>query len=261
MPLRRAKPSAAGTPGLGHAHHHVGLDRRLLGELLADVDAGLVHALAVEAGVGSGEVDELEQAELRVDPLVGEGLERPRAGGVDHDHLAGQELADEVGADDVEGRALRRQHPAAVLELAEAQRAEPVRVAHADHPRLVHDHEREGALEARQHLGERPLEVAARRCVLGEVGQLVADQLGDEVGVARDGAGQHPGLGGQRLGVGEVAVVAEGEVAVAGPVGRLRVAPRGRAGGGVAAVADGEVAGEAGEGRGRRTPTRRGPGP
>ena len=102
-----------GHAGLGHAHDHVGLDGRLLGELLADVDAGLVDALVVEPGVGAGEVDELEQAELGVDPLVGEGAQRPGPGGVDDDHLAGVELAHEVGADDVERGALRGQHPAA----------------------------------------------------------------------------------------------------------------------------------------------------
>ena len=61
-----------GDARLGHAHHHVGLDRGLLGQLLAHADPGLVHAPAVEAGVGPGEVHELEQAELGVEPLGGE---------------------------------------------------------------------------------------------------------------------------------------------------------------------------------------------
>ena len=63
---------------------------------------------------------------------------------------------------------------------------------------------------------ERPLEVVARRCASsGSWASSLPMQLGDEVGVAGDGARQHPRLGGQRLGVGEVAVVAEGEVALA----------------------------------------------
>ena len=36
---------------------------------------------------------------------------------------------------------VRREDPAAVLELSEAERAQPVRIAHADDARLVHDHQ------------------------------------------------------------------------------------------------------------------------
>ena len=55
-----------GDARLGDRHHHVGVDRRLARELLAHALARRVHAVAVEHGVGTGEVDELEQAELRV---------------------------------------------------------------------------------------------------------------------------------------------------------------------------------------------------
>ena len=79
MPLRAGEALGRGHARLGHAHHHVGLDRRLLGELLAHADAGLVDAAAVEAAVGPGEVDELEQAERRVDALVGERPHRAAA--------------------------------------------------------------------------------------------------------------------------------------------------------------------------------------
>ena len=251
-PLAERDPAAAREalgrryPGLGHAHHHVGVDWCLLGELLADVDASLVDALVVEARVGTGEVDELEEAELGVDALVGERHDGAWPLGIDDHHLAGEQLPHEVRTHDVEGGALGREHPSTVFELAEAQGPEAVRVAHADHPRLIHDHEGERALEPGQDLGERPFEVGfavARELVA----QLVADELRDQIGVARDGAGQHPRLGREGLGVGEVAVVAEREVGLAWAVGGLRVAPGGRAGGGVAAVADGEVPGEAGE--------------
>ena len=40
----------------------------------------------------------------------------------------------------------------------------------------------------------------------------MADQLGHQVAVAGDGAGQHAGLLGQLRGVDQVAVVAEGEL-------------------------------------------------
>ena len=153
------------------------------------------------------------------------------------------------------------------VEPAQAQRPEAVGVAHADGLRLVHDHERERALEPGHDRGDDRLEpaglggigrrgsaldVAPRRVDrpgrgelvgVGACRQLAADQLGHEVAVAGDRALEHAGLLGQRLGVDEVAVVAEREHVLAHrPVGGLGVAPRGRAGGRVAAVADGEVA-------------------
>src|SRR3546814_6842330 len=96
---------------------------------LADVDAGRVDALVVGARVGAGEVHELEQAELRVDSLAGERPHGAGTGGVDHHHLARVELAHEVGADDVEGRALRCEDPA-VLELAEDRKSTRLNSSH-----------------------------------------------------------------------------------------------------------------------------------
>ncbi len=119
----------------------------------------------------------------------------------------------------------------------------PFGIAHGDDPALVDEDQRVGALEPRQHADQRAGEVGLPRH------DLARDQLGDQVAVAADGAGQHPGLVGQRGGVGEVAVVAEGEVHAAGlPEDRLRVAPGAGAAGRVAGVADGEVAGQAAEG-------------
>ena len=236
-----------GQARLGHAHHHVGLDRRLLGEQLAHAHAGVVHAAAVEAAVGPGEVDELEEAELGVEPLGGEHRDRLHAVAVDDHHLAGVELAHEVGADDVEGRRLGGEHPATRLEQTEAQGPEAVRVAHADDPLGVHDDQREGAFEAGQDLDEGLDQGIAGDDVV-DVGHGLdggAQQLGHEVGVGRDHAGQHARLGGELGGVDQVAVVAEGEPGGADrPIDRLGVAPRARPGGGVPRVADGQVAGE-----------------
>ena len=91
-----------GHAGLGHAHHHVGVDGRLLGQQLAHATTGAVHFAAVELGVGPGEVHELDEAQLGVDALGRERTQRANAGGVDHDHLARIDFAHEVGADDVE---------------------------------------------------------------------------------------------------------------------------------------------------------------
>ena len=125
MPDAQGEALGGGHARLGDAHHHVGVDGRLLGQLLAHAHPGLVDVLAVERGVGAGEVHELEQAQPGVDLAGGEGPHRAVAGGVDDDHLAGLELADELGADEVERRRLRRQHPPG-LDAAEAQRPEAV---------------------------------------------------------------------------------------------------------------------------------------
>ena len=101
-------------------------------------------------------------------------------GGVDDDHLAGFDVAHEVGADDVEGGGLAGEHPA-TGDPAEHQRAEAVPVAHADEMGLVHEHERERARQVGQHLLERGLEVAPVGPGLGRV--RPRQQLGNEIGV------------------------------------------------------------------------------
>ena len=95
MPAVAGEPLGRRHPRLRHAHDHVGLGRRLLGQLLAHADAGLVHALPVEAAVRPGEVHELEQAEVGIDLVGREGVDLA-PGLVDDHHLAGVELADEV---------------------------------------------------------------------------------------------------------------------------------------------------------------------
>ena len=247
MAVRDAAPAGValgrGDARLRHRHHHVGRDRRLLGQQFTHALAGGVHGLAVELAVGAGEVHELEEAELRLDAVGRERVEAAHAGGVDDDHLAGRELPHEVGADDVQRGRLRRHDPA-VVEPAEAERPEAVGVAYADDVRVVHQDERERALEHREHVEESPLEVAAvaPQALAGPDDRGRA-QLGDHVRIARDRAVEHAGAGNELGGVGEVAVVAEGEAGVADrAVDRLGVAPRARAGGRVAGVADGQMA-------------------
>ena len=73
--LAVADAAAPGVPlggrqaGVGHAHDHVGRHRSLLGQQLAHADPGAVQLLAVQAAVGPGQVHELEQAQLGIDPL------------------------------------------------------------------------------------------------------------------------------------------------------------------------------------------------
>src|SRR5581483_1824991 len=76
-------------------------DGRLLGEPLAHPDARSVDLDAGEAGVGPGEVEELEDAERAAGRLRHRLLAR-RAAGVGEQQLAGPELALEARADEVE---------------------------------------------------------------------------------------------------------------------------------------------------------------
>ena len=128
------------------------------------------------------------------------------------DQLAGLDLADEAGADDVERRGLAGDHPAA-LEAAEDQRADALRVAGGVQRVLVHEDEAEGAAELGQHVQRGRLEgavgvVGQQRGDQGGVGGVAAAQLAAEVpGAALAVAGVEPVA--QLGGVGQVAVVGQ----------------------------------------------------
>ena len=172
MPLARAKPSAAGMPLLGHAHDHVGVDRRLLGELLAHAHPGLVHVLAVERAVGSGEVDELEEAEVGLD-------RRRRSNGRTERHPVASMMTISPGstsrtkwAPTTSSAGVSEASTQPLSSLPRQSGQKPFGIAGADDVAFVHEHEREGALEAGQHLGERPLERPTVGRRLGVEGQL-----------------------------------------------------------------------------------------
>ena len=57
-------PDGGRGAGLRDRDHQVGVSREVVGEPAADLDAHAVDALARDQGVGTGEVDELEQAAL-----------------------------------------------------------------------------------------------------------------------------------------------------------------------------------------------------
>src|SRR3990167_5353260 len=88
--------------GVGDRHDDVGRHRTFHRQFQADALARLVDADALEARVGAGEIDVLEDAEAA--RLLREGLDRTRAVAVDDDDLAGLDVALEAGADDVEDR-------------------------------------------------------------------------------------------------------------------------------------------------------------
>ena len=226
--------------GVGHGDDEVGLDGVEAGQFAAHVRAHRADVDALERAVGPREIDVLEDAEAEL-VLRHEGLDRAQAVFVDDDDFARLDVADELRAgDDVEGAAFAREQPRAV-DLADAERTEAERVAHADDFALAHQDEGKGAL----HLAERLDEDAVAEAV-GRLGHEVEDDLAVDRGL-EDGA-----LGfqfvAQEVGVDQVAVVADGDLAArAIDDDGLGVFERAGAGGGIADVADGARAGQLGE--------------
>ena len=150
------------------------------------------------------------------------------------DHLARVHLAHQLGADDVEGAALRGDDEA-VVEPAQRERPDPVRVAEGDDRVLGHHHGRVGALQPRHHLRDR---------VLDQLAAVGGEQGGDDlrVGGAAEVDPALLQLGPELDRVGQVAVVGERHLAAVVAPDRLRVLPGAAAGGRVAHVADRHVA-------------------
>ena len=225
--------------------------------------------------VGSRQVDVLEDA--GVGAAHGEAA-RVHARGVDRDEFAGLDLAHEGRATQVQGGGLGGDDPPGG-EAAEHERAVAVRVARRVQRVLVHEDQRERALDARQDLQGgadegRGLKVVNNRRGRGGLvhtrvpgrhgrGRDEGGRPGDAVGHAQQ-RGHEGGVGGgaafevlavvgdlgselaQLDRVGEVAVVAQGERARGGGAERrLGVAPHVRAGRRVADVAQGDVAAQA----------------
>jgi hypothetical protein len=164
------------------------------------------------------------------------------AGLTEHDHLAGLDVADERCSEYLERARLGCKDPAALVlalggrQAAEHEGTDPERVADADDPLLVHEHERVGAFDARQQL---------HACV-NQIGRrLFRQERSQELGVAGP---DEATMGTQQLfvepsGVDQVAVVPERHrPRRAEAEGRLAVLPDGRAGRGVAAMRDGPIA-------------------
>ena len=170
----------------------------------------------------------------------------------DHDDLAVLDVADEAGADDVEGAGLRGQDVAPV-EFAQHQRADAERVAGADQLLVGQRDEGVGAFELRIASTKRSTkrlrrERATRWTIdLGVRGRLADGAVADQVAA-------------QRQAVGEVAVMGDREAAaVELREERLHVAQDRLAGGRVAHVADRREAFEAlDRACGPRTDPRRG---
>src|SRR5215213_2110493 len=222
---------------VGDGDDEVAVGRLLDGEALAHLVARLVDRAAVDHRVGAREVDVLEDAEGA--RALGEREGGAKAVVVYDDHLAGLDVADVLGADEVEGARLRGDDPSAV-EASERERAEAARVADGDERLGRQEEHREGAFRLAQNFGD-GFEHGG--------GRGLRDAVEDDLGVggrSEDGAVALEPLA--RLGgEGEVAVVADGDLPVRAGVDEegLRLAYGDLARGRVARVADGRDAGEA----------------
>ena len=122
---------------------------------------------------------------------------------------------------------------------SEDQRPEAERVAHADHPALVEDHQAVRAADARQDLPQRLDRVR---------GRLVGEQRGQQLRIGRGRQARPAALEllEQVARVDEVAVVADGQRAARSePVRRLGVLPDGGTRCRIAAMGDRELTSEA----------------
>ncbi len=219
--------------GVRHRDDDIALELRLACEDAAHLETGGMDALTVDDGVRTCEIDVLENAGSELLALA--ELVRFEAVVVDDDHFARRDVADELGAIDIEAAGLGRQNPRAVIELADAERAEAMRVSRTDE--LVFRHNGQAIrtldfLEAFEHFFLNRLLARAR------------DEVHEDLGV--DGGLEDRALLLELVadlgGVREVAVVRERDLAACVvDHERLRVRQEARARCRIAHMADGDV--------------------
>ncbi len=160
---------------------------------------------------------------------------RADPGLIDHHDLTRRDVADKIGADDIE-RATFRGENIGIVELAEHQWPHTVRIAHTDQLLAGQRDERIGAGDFRHGIDQ----------TIDDTGLFaVGDEMDNDFGVhggLEDAALQHKAAA-QGGGIGQVAVMGDGEAAIC-QIGEdgLYIAEHGAAGGGVAVMADGGVA-------------------
>ncbi len=232
-----------GNAGVGHGHDDIGSHAGLARELAAHLVARLLHPAAEDARVGARKIDMLENTtRLRNTARVlaaGDAVFR------DHDQFAGKNVADEFGAEQIEGAGFGREDDgvgsAGIFDAAHGERAEAARIARGKDAVARHHHNRKRAFNLRKRVGDG---VDERTCA------GVRDELHDDFGV-RGGlevcavafeARAHVAQ------VHQVAIVRDGDEALGGvDANGLRVEQRGIAGGGITRVTDGHVAGKLGQ--------------
>ena len=154
--------------------------------------------------------------------------------------FAGAHLADRLGADQIEGAGLRR-HDQRFAEASEDERAETVWIARRENFARCQHSDGIRALDARQRIDQRALEIALPRS---------RDEMHHHLGVTHgvEDRAFLSELAPQLGAVDQVAVVRDRNQSFAGRRDdRLRVAKHRSAGGRVTDVTDGSVAGQASE--------------
>src|SRR5215510_10425244 len=224
--------------GIGHGHDYVGVRRAFPRQLFAHPVTALIDAAAEDYRIRAREIDMLEDA-MR-DPLRLERVERLQAARRDYDDLSGFDVADVVGADQVEGACLRREYRGPV-EFAHAERAKSARVAHGYDALGRGEKHREGALVVLQRLDDRVDDVP-----FAGAGDPVQHDFGVR-GRREDRALQFESISG--LGrVRQIAIVAERDLAEAAfDQERLRLVDADLPGSRITHMADGRALGQPGE--------------
>ena len=174
-PAGAAVPDGGIQTGIRHADDHIRLNRMVKREEAARPDARLVDAAAVNDGIGTREINELEDAHAvmaRAGHLIGMN---PLF--VDDDDFARLNIAHERRADGIQRAALRRKHHI-VADSAHAQRTEAMRVAAGNQLRRTHDDERIRALDDLHGVQNRLFNRTALQA-------LLRDDVGNHLGIRR----------------------------------------------------------------------------
>src|SRR5260370_22892116 len=200
--------------------------------------AAFVHGAAEDDAVWAGKIDVLETALL--ERLFVREVNGIDAGFGDAYHFAGCDLADVLGVEQIQSASFRGNEPgieaAGGSEFAENERTEAARIAHGVEFVFCEDEKRVRAFDLIEGVTDRAGKIAGLRA---------GDEMDDNFGVAvglEDRAAMFE-LAAPLGGVGEVAVVTEGDLAlVAIDHDGLGVEQSFVAGGLVACVADCETA-------------------
>ena len=218
---------------VGNGHDDVGFYGIFTCQLAPHIHAHFINIAPIEIAVRPRKVDVLENTERSL-LLFGEGLDAAQPVVIDNDNLARLHVTHELCLNQIQRAGFTTENVRATCELADAQRAEAVRIAHADHFVFGEDNERVSTLEFADGADEYILAVA------GGSGKPVQNDFAVDRGL-KNGAALFKFLA-QDSGVGEVAVVRDGNL-TARTIHRerLRVANVGTAGGGIARVSNGGV--------------------
>ena len=226
---------------IGHPHHDVRLDVRLLVEQTARLLAEGVDVASLDVAVGTCEVDILHRAHLVA--LVHRIVGAPQSVAVDRYDLPGLDVAHELRAHHLECAGLAAHH-IAVAEPPDRQRTQPVFVAAGIDAVGGHDQKRESPFEHVQRVDDG---IDARACMiagllLDEVGQNLAVRRGLEQTALVFEVGAQPGR------IHDIAVVRQREVArIVAEQKRLHVLDAAASRCGIAHMTDGHVAPERAE--------------